>query len=265
MRTAAYVAVVLVVTAAFVRHGVKQGDGGDYTAERVATIDARGAEQVTVTGGMGKLRIVAAGEGGGVRVRGTAHASRRAVLDDIKLELRREGDVVLVRAVMPAQTRSWFGRPPRRSLDMTVEVPASFDADVTSGRGDTDVRGVRALRITDGSGDLQIADVGGPVSVRDGSGDVALTGIRGDVWIEDGSGDVLARKLDGALVVAADGSGDLAASGVRGDVLVRRDGGGDIDVSDVGGRFMVEHDRGGDVRYRDVRGAVSVPRAKLHR
>jgi hypothetical protein len=264
MRTAAYVAVALVATGLFVKRGMaRTHDGREHSAPRVGTIDAEGARLVRVTGEAGDLRVVAVDGAREVRVRGTARASRASGLDEIKLEMRRNGDELVVRAVVPSRSgRSWFGGPTRRALDMVVEVPASLEAAVTDGSGDLEVRGVSALDLTDGSGNVRVSDVRGPVRLTDGSGEVELTGTAGDVWLKDGSGEVRVRDVAGSLVVDDDGSGGLSASGVRGDVLVRNDGSGDIDVSDVGGRFIVAQDGSGEVRHHDVRGGVEIPRRK---
>jgi hypothetical protein len=266
MRAVVLVTVALVATTAVVKRGLGwAGEDGDHTAPRAAAIDALGSQQVRVESGSGTLRVVGVDGSDAVRVQGTAHASRAGMLDHIKLDLRRENGVVVVRPRFATQTRRWFGGGAgRQSMDLTVEVPAAFEADVTAGSGDATVQGVSALQATDGSGNLSVTDVRGPVRVKDGSGDLELRGIEGDVWLEDGSGNVSVERVRGSLV-AADGSGELTASGVQGDVLVRRDGSGGIDVSDVGGRLTVEQDGSGEVNYRDVRGAVRVPKRRAER
>jgi hypothetical protein len=266
MRTVAFVAVVLLATAAFVKRGLGWSTSGDHTAAREATIDARGARLIRVETGAGELRVLGVDGLSEARVRGTAHASRSGLLDDIKVELRRDGDQLVARSVIPAAThRRWFGGSASRSLDLVIEVPAALEADVTDGSGDVEVRGVSALRIKDGSGELRVLDVHGAVRVQDGSGDLELSGIGGDAWVEDGSGNVSAKEIAGSLVIAVDGSGEVTARAVQGDMLVRRDGSGDIDVANVGGRLIVERDGSGEVRYEDVRGGVELPRKKVAR
>ncbi|CAA9300091.1 MAG: hypothetical protein AVDCRST_MAG11-757 [uncultured Gemmatimonadaceae bacterium] len=264
MRTLAYVAAALLATAFVVRRGLADSDG-DHTAPRNAAIDAAGATLLRLESGAGELRVVAVDGASQVRVQGVAHASRASGLAGVKLELRRDGRTVRVRPVLAAGGRRWwFGGPTRRALDMIVEVPRGMEADVTDGAGDVEVQGVSALRVKDGSGELRVSDVHGPVRVADGSGDLELSAVHGDVWVDDGSGDVSVRDVEGAVVVNADGSGELVAAGVGGDMLVRDDGSGDIDVSNVGGRLIVTRDQSGEVRHHDVRGGVQVP-AKARR
>ena len=262
MRTLAYVAAALVATAFVVRRGVAHADG-DHTTPRNAAIDAAGATLLRLESGAGELRVVAVDGAQQVRVQGVAHAARASGLRGVKLELRRDGRTVHVRPLMAAERRRWWSRgPTRRALDMIVEVPRGMEADVTDGAGDVEVQGVSALRLQDGSGEVRVSDVHGPVRVADGSGDLELSAVHGDVWVEDGSGDVSVRDVEGAVVVDADGSGELLTAGVRGDVLVRADGSGDIDVSNVGGRLIVTRDQSGEVRHHDVRGGVRLPARK---
>ena len=265
MRTAVFAAVILVATAAFAQRVGARLLHGDFSEPRAAAIDASGARLVRVEQGNGNLRVVGVDGLDAVRVQGTARASRRGAVDDVKLQLRRDGDQVVVRGVVPSGGRSWFGGHVARSLELTVQVPAGLEADVAAGTGDLEVEGVSALRARDGSGDLGIANVRGPVRVQDGSGDLELHDVGGDVWLEDGSGDVRLRQVRGSLVVGADGSGELSAEGVHGDVLVRADGSGDIDVGDVAGRLIVRRDGSGEIRYRDVRGPVDLPRREARR
>jgi hypothetical protein len=219
----------------------------EYTAERNATVDARGARRVEVEGQSGTLRVVGVSGISEARVRGTARASREAWLADIKLVARREGDVLVVRADIPDwDERRWgsddWDEGGTRSLDLVVEVPRGIAARVDDGSGAAEVRGVGALELHDGSGELEIADVAS-LDVTDGSGELRITGVRGDVRVRDGSGAVVVRDVRGTVTVVSDGSGS-------------------IDVNDVEGDFVVERDGSGGIDYADVRGDVSVPRRR---
>ena len=110
MRKMAFAAVVLAATALFVARG-RAGAHGNHSAPRVGVIDAAGARTVRVAGAAGTLRVRGVSGLSEVRVRGTARASRDGALEGIGLELRRDGDVVVVRAVVPSGNGwGWPGR-----------------------------------------------------------------------------------------------------------------------------------------------------------
>ena len=215
--------------------------GDEYTATRTADVDARGARRLEVEGQSGTLRIQGVDGLSQVRVRGTARASRREWLDQIRLVARREGDAVVVRADIPEWNGrdSWSDGNGVRSLDLVLEVPRGMAADVVDGSGELEIRGVGALDLRDGSGEIDVEDVGS-ARIEDGSGEVRVRGVRGDLRVDDGSGDIL-------------------ASGVRGSVTVGSSGSGGVDVRDVGGDFTIEEGRGRGVTYHDVRGQVRIP------
>jgi hypothetical protein len=222
-------------------------DGPDYyAAPREAAVDARGARRLRVEGRAGFLRVVGVEGLTAVRVRGTARASRRAALDEIRLVARRDGDIILVRADIPDRTtgdHGGFGDHVRgddvRALDLTLEVPRGIAADVADGSGDLEVRGVGVLDVQDGSGGITLEDVG-PTRVEDGSGEIRVADVRGDLRVADGSGDIAVRR-------------------VRGSVTVDPGGSGGIDVREVDGDLTVERARARGLAYAGVRGRVTVP------
>jgi hypothetical protein len=210
----------------------------EYTAPREADVDARGARRLEVEGRAGFLRIRGVDGLTQVRVRGTARASRRASLDEIRLVARREGDVVVVRADIPDR-EGWDGDG-HRALDLTLEVPRGIEADVVDGSGELEIRGVGRLDLKDGSGEIDLEDVGA-TRVEDGSGEIRARDVRGDLRLSDGSG-------------------GIEVSRVRGSVIVESDGSGGIDVRGVEGDFTVDRARARGIDYADVRGRVNLPR-----
>ena len=228
------------VAAAAPRPLVAQRYGADdYTAPRSATVDARGARRLEVEGKAGGLRIRGVDGLTEVRVRGTARASRRDLLEEIRLVARREGDAVIVRADIPEREYGWGDGNYSRALDLVLEVPRGIAADVVDGSGEVEIRGVGALDLKDGSGEIDVEDVAS-ARIADGSGEIRVRDVRGDLRLNDGSG-------------------SIDAAGVRGSVVVESDGSGGVDVRDVGGDFTIQDGRGRGVSYHDVRGQVRVP------
>jgi hypothetical protein len=106
-----------------------------------------------------------------------------------------------------------------------------------------------------GSGDLEVADVAGPVEVSTGSGDIRLGRIKEDVTARTGSGDI---ELAGAASArTSTGSGTVVASGVRGD-LEARSGSGDIVVSQEGKGSVEVSTGSGNIELTGASGPVRV-------
>ena len=224
---------------------------GEHTARRDTTVDARGARRLVVEAHAGSLRITGVAGLTEVRVRGTARASDRALLDEIRVVARREGDVVRVRADIPEERdgrwRSWRGDY-YRGLDLVLEVPARIAADVDDGSGEVEIRGVGALDLRDGSGSLTVEDVDS-ARIEDGSGEIRVRGVRGDVRVRDGSGSIDADDVRGAVIVESDGSGGVSARRVGGDLVVEQGRASRIDYADVRGRVRIPEDRRRGRRY----------------
>lgn len=225
--------------------GVAQAQ--NYDEPRNATVNASGATLLKVDARAGMLRITGRADITEVRVRGTARASSKSLLEDIKLEAVRKGDEVNVRAVMPDMRDccSWNNEA---LLDLVIEVPAKLALDVDDTSGDMTIEGVAAkIRIEDNSGNIRVRDAGG------------------DLWISDSSGGIDIRGVKGSVDIDEDSSGEIEVYDVTGSVHVGRDSSGSIDVSRVGGDFVVDHDGSGSIDYDGVKGKVDIPRKDRHR
>ena len=237
-----------------------QGDDCRYTAPREANADAAGATRLVVTAGSGKLEVVGRPGLRQARVRATACASDRDLLDDINLSAVREGGEVRVRA--NDRDRDLRNREYAR-LDVVIEVPEGMAADIEDGSGEIDLSALGALVLNDGSGSINGEDLRGDVEIEDGSGEINLRNIKGNVRIEDGSGEIDLRNVDGRVDIR-DSSGEITLYKVLRDVLISDSSGG-IDVDDVGGNFTVRNDSSGGIDYSGVKGSVDIPSKKRHR
>jgi hypothetical protein len=234
------IALAFVVAAAFIP--VRAHALGDVTEPRNANVDARGARTIEVRAGAGELRIEGRTDISQVQVRGTAHASSRGRLADVKLIAERRGDAVYIKVDIPENNGGFFSRDwnDNLALDLVIEVPQSI-----------------ALDVEDGSGDSKFVNVG-PLRLVDGSGDIEIRGARGSVSVEDGSGDMTIENVEGSVRVT-DGSGGITASNIGGDFIVDEDGSGSIDVNHVAGNFTVEEKGSGSISSSDVKGKIDIP------
>jgi hypothetical protein len=251
-------------------------DDCKHSTHRTANSAGPNIERVVVEAGAGDL-VVRGAEGRDVKVDGKACASSAKLLDEIRLEIRRDGNTVYVRTVMPEMSMGLFGSH-NPHMDVTVAVPKTATAKIQDSSGDLEVTDVAAaaiqdssgdqslqriagdLEVQDSSGEIKIGDVGGGLRLRDSSGDVDVDNVRGDVVVEvDSSGDLDIRRVTGGVHILNDSSGDIEIHDVKRDVTIDDDSSGGILVQDVGGNFTVGSDGSGGIRYERVTGSVRVP------
>lgn len=245
----------------------------EHGADRTAMSALTGVERVHVIAGSGSLEVTGRAGATGMAARGRACTSDSEYLDDLRLDVRREGSTLVVEAMYPDDNvhfGSYYAR-----IDLEVDVPQGTPVVIDDGSGDLRFSGTGATRVTDGSGSLSGRDIRGSLEIEDGSGDIELVGVSGAIDIEDGSGEVDIQQVRGAVqvddgsgdidvdgaqsVLVSDGSGEIRVANVSGNVTVDDDGSGSIRVQGVGGNFTVDDDGSGDVRYTNVTGRVSIP------
>lgn len=248
-----------------------------HTAHRTAHQAGPDIPRVVVKARAGDL-VVRGGSGRDVTVEGNACASTAALLDDIKLEIRRDGDTVYVRTVMPDISDGVFGFSRYAYLDLTVAAPKTATLEIADSSGDMQVSDVQGasihdssgdqtleriagdLEVEDSSGEIKIVEVGGGLRLKDSSGDIDVNKVQGDVTVTvDSSGDLDIRHVTGGVHILSDSSGDIEIADVKRDVLIDEDSSGGIRVTNVGGNFTVGSDGSGGIRYDRVTGSVRLP------
>jgi DUF4097 and DUF4098 domain-containing protein YvlB len=253
---------------------VRGQDDCEHRADRAANTQLTGIERVRIISHAGSLEVAGRAGVSGLSARGRACASSAGDLDELQLEVRRDGSTLVVEATQPDRD-VWYNNH-YAYQDVVVELPQGTAVSLEDGSGELTVTGTGATRITDGSGEIEASQIRGAIVIDDGSGNIDIRTVAGSVEIEDGSGEVYVDDVTGAVEVE-DGSGDVRISRVRGSVLlsdgsgelrvanvtdnvtVDDDGSGSIRVEGVGGNFTVDDDGSGDVSYSEVTGRVSVP------
>jgi hypothetical protein len=104
------------------------------------------------------------------------------------------------------------------------------------------------VRITDGSGLIDINNINGRLSINDDSGAIKVANFTGPIQIEDGSGDIEIEDIQGRLEIV-DGSGQIVVQHVTGDVMIK-DASGGIEINDIGGSVTISDGSGGIDIYR---------------
>jgi DUF4097 and DUF4098 domain-containing protein YvlB len=148
-----------------------------------------------------------------------------------------------------------FGDHYDARIDLDIRVPRRLALAIDDGSGDTDIRDCDGnLTLEDGSGDIHLTNLRGQVSIVDGSGDIILAKTNGMLRIEDGSGDIELNDA-GSDVTIDDGSGQIDLNRVLGSVTVD-DGSGDIVIDGVEKDVTIDEAGSGDVEIRNVKGKV---------
>lgn len=134
------------------------------------------------------------------------------------------------------------------SINYTLEVPSNTEVRVRNGSGDVVVTGVAGpVNLETSSGDIEVARIAQRTELSAGSGDIVLRDVRaeavvtarsGDLQIEDVSGDLRAETTSGDIRIHRPGgkvsvrasSGDLEIDGVSADLRVTT-GSGDCQIA----------------------------------
>lgn len=110
-------------------------------------------------------------------------------------------------------------------INYTIEVPENTE-----------------VRLRNGSGDVQVTGIEGPVSLETGSGNIQVMRTQQRADVSAGSGDIVVRDVNGPLVINAR-SGELEIESVRGDIRAET-GSGDIRITRPGGRIQARASSG---------------------
>jgi DUF4097 and DUF4098 domain-containing protein YvlB len=232
-------------------------DDCKHSAPRTANSAGPDIKRVVVEAGAGDL-TVRGGDSRDVKAEGKACASSDELLQDVKLEIRREGDTVYVRTVLPEISGIVFGFARYAYLDVTVDVPKTASLKLDDSSGDMRVSNVQGASITDSSGDQTVEHIAGDLDVADSSGEIRISDVSGGLRLRDSSGDVDVNSVQGDVVVTVDSSGELDISHVTGGVHILSDSSGDIEVTDVKRDVTIDDDSSGGIAVRDVGGNFTV-------
>jgi hypothetical protein len=238
-----------------------------YAAQRreALTLAASGMKTLHIDCGAGYLKVQGV-EGlqqievsAVLDVRGIAEADLAAFKKEyVTLKLEAVAGQAELTAKIESESfwASLFGEHHDARIDLDIRVPRRLALAIDDGSGDADIRDCDGnLTLEDGSGDIRLTNIQGQVSIDDGSGDILLAKINGMLRIEDGSGDI---ELNGAGndVDVEDGSGQIRLNAVLGSVTVD-DGSGDIVIDGVEKDVTIDEAGSGDVEIRNVKGKVS--------
>jgi DUF4097 and DUF4098 domain-containing protein YvlB len=182
----------------------------------------------------GRLRAAAV-----TRAWGRDEADAAALRDAIRIVVTDDGSAgMLIKVEPPA------GDLPRRfRVDFTLQVPSGVGVDILQSRGDVEVAGLGGdLTVRLASGDLAARDVQGTLRFEGARGDVTASRVAGGVQIKSTRADAVLSAVDADVSVHVL-HGDIGISDVKGDLDVQTMH-GDIRVAGVAGRITARSKHG---------------------
>jgi DUF4097 and DUF4098 domain-containing protein YvlB len=100
------------------------------------------------------------------------------------------------------------GRP-NGSADLTIELPEGASTDITAGRGDVSVEGLKgASNVTANNGDVKLSGIGASIHVHMNKGDFSAHEIAGSVALDGHVSDVTVSEVGGSLSLDGEFFGD---------------------------------------------------------
>ncbi|MED4569020.1 DUF4097 family beta strand repeat-containing protein [Brevibacillus agri] len=186
-----------------------------------------------------------------IQVDATINRSPNINPEDIEITLAEDGAV----AQLTSESRAQFGVAYMK-LKLEVTVPSGLKVAITDGSGDIDVSKLAGpLTIADDSGDIRLKDVTGEVEINDQSGDIKISKATALKLIEDDSGDILLEDTVGDVEIR-DQSGDMNIVRHKGNLSIS-DESGDIDIYTVDGNVEIVEDGSGKRSVKNVSGSYT--------
>ena len=171
--------------------------------------------------------------------------STRQLIAETRVEKIDRGGSHEILVEAPKRAGSFIGRGPK--IGVRILCPHESDLALRSSSADLAVRGaLGAVEVKSASGDVSLEDVAsldaatasGDTEVRDVAGVLTVKTASGDVSVRRCAGLLSANLVSGDLSVAEAGAG-FSVNTVSGDVDVRAAGGGDMRVQAVSGDVRI--------------------------
>lgn len=217
------------------------------------SLDVDDIHALAIDAGAGSLSVEGIAGGNVIEVTAEIYA-KNIDKTDIKLSLDKKGSKAVLTSHIENSYSSWGSNSPK--INLTVKLPQELALKVSDGSGSIDIENLlSSVDIHDGSGSIEINNVQGSLEIHDGSGSISIKDVQGDVSIDDGSGSITAKHIEGNLDID-DGSGQITVKQVSGDVKLD-DGSGSIYVDTVGSLDIIEAGSGG-LTVENVKGDFNI-------
>ncbi|MGG4448262.1 DUF4097 family beta strand repeat-containing protein [Brevibacillus porteri] len=177
--------------------------------------------------------------------------SKNVKPEEIILTLEKDGNTATLRSEINTDIGVNYV-----DMTLTVIVPAQLPIALTDGSGDIDMTNLTGkLTIEDDSGDIQLTNTNGEVEIRDQSGDITIKDASALKLIEDDSGDIFMENTGGNVEIH-DQSGDMVIRNHKGDIKIS-DESGDMVIDTVEGNVRIENDGSGERTVLNIKGSFT--------
>jgi len=232
----------------------------NYRETRNLELPAAGLQELSVRCGPGKLTLQGIEGTGSIKVsaeiesEGTDKEAFQLLADKlIQLDLKREYN----RAVLSGNVVI----PPFSNIDarihLRIQVPVHLNVRIIDGSGSIDIANIIGnLSIDDDSGAIKVENITGRIRIEDGSGDIEIQDIQGRLEIVDGSGEIVIQQVTGDVTIS-DASGGIEINDIGGNVTVS-DGSGSIDIYRVKKNVFIRKPESGKLDIDGVQGKVTI-------
>ena len=220
-------------------------DSCEFQATRASDADAAGVEKIVIRAGDGNLQVK--GRPGGMRVeaRGIACARRQGLLAAASLAVHREGPVVYVETRLPNDSMDPSQNPGDMAyIELEVSVPAGIAVEASHGGASVTFEDLQSLTLEDGPGKVVLRRISGVADVTDGKGDLVIEHA-GSVHVHDSSGDVEIRDVGGSVTIEKSNAGKVHVTGVDGDLTALGAGAGGLTFESIRGKVSLPERSGG--------------------
>jgi hypothetical protein len=232
----------------------------NYREIRNLELPAEGLQVLSVRCGPGELTLRGIEAAGSIQVTAEIETERidkeefQLLADKlIQLDLKREYN----RALLTGNVAI----PPLTNIDarihLRIQVPANMNIRIIDGSGSIDIANIIGdLSIDDDSGAIKVENITGRIRIEDGSGDIAIEDVKGRLEIVDGSGEILIQDVTGDVTIN-DASGGIEINDIGGSVTIS-DGSGSIDIYRVKKNVFIREAGSGKLEVDGVQGKVTI-------
>ena len=222
-----------------------------YSKDLLPDIDGDGIDRVELNALAGYLVVTGVADGGDIAVKGQACTDEEEHLEEMALDIERDGSAVTITVIIPKSIRSGWNTE-YAYVDLEFALPHSTPIEIRDSSGHMDVSSASVTSIDDSSGRIKVTDGRTDLDINDSSGDIVVRQLNGNISLSDSSGNIRLRDVTGEVQIRRDSSGEIEISRVDKDVEIVSDGSGGIDIDQVGGMVTVGRDGSGSILVSNV-------------